>query len=152
MKTVDKASTRTTKRNVEPQAPVRAAGAGSNRRGPSGSEGGEFILLSPCASPLTDTPFLEYLGTNMSKLSETVPLAVTATRAAPLRSPPAATAEVATVPASVVVSDIELPSSMSTYITRKNGTDSFPGRGSRHPRDRDDRHPSKAGGFTYDLP
>lgn len=45
----------------------------------------------------------------MSKLSETVLLAVTATRAAPLRSPPAATAEVATVPASVVVSDIELP-------------------------------------------
>ncbi|KAH8738069.1 hypothetical protein BGZ61DRAFT_27422 [Ilyonectria robusta] len=39
VKTVDKASTRTTKRNVEPQAPVRAAGAGSNRRGPSGSEG-----------------------------------------------------------------------------------------------------------------
>ncbi|KAH7170230.1 hypothetical protein EDB81DRAFT_774789 [Dactylonectria macrodidyma] len=39
VKTVDKASTRTTKRNVEPQAPVRAAGAGSNRRGPGGSEG-----------------------------------------------------------------------------------------------------------------
>ncbi|KAI5465482.1 hypothetical protein BGZ63DRAFT_105355 [Mariannaea sp. PMI_226] len=39
VKTVDKAATRTTKRNVEPQAPVRPAGAGNNRRGPGGSEG-----------------------------------------------------------------------------------------------------------------
>ncbi|KAM5366714.1 hypothetical protein ACJZ2D_010390 [Fusarium nematophilum] len=39
VKTVDKATTRTTKRNVEPQAPLRAGGAGGNRRGPSGNEG-----------------------------------------------------------------------------------------------------------------
>lgn len=39
VKTVDKATARTTKRNVEPQAPVKAAGAGNNRRGPGGSEG-----------------------------------------------------------------------------------------------------------------
>ncbi|KAM3505986.1 hypothetical protein MY10362_002632 [Beauveria mimosiformis] len=40
VKTVDKASTHTTKRNVEPQAPVRAAGATGNRRGgPGGNEG-----------------------------------------------------------------------------------------------------------------
>ncbi len=43
VKTVDKATTHTTKRGVEPQAPVRAAGATGNRRGgPGGSEGGKF--------------------------------------------------------------------------------------------------------------
>ncbi|KAK2935497.1 Hyaluronan/mRNA-binding protein [Fusarium oxysporum f. sp. vasinfectum] len=39
VKTVDKNTARTTKRNVEPQAPVRAGGAGGNRRGPGGNEG-----------------------------------------------------------------------------------------------------------------
>ncbi|GKU01304.1 elicitor protein [Fusarium langsethiae] len=39
VKTVDKNTARTTKRNVEPQAPVKAAGAGGNRRGPGGNEG-----------------------------------------------------------------------------------------------------------------
>lgn len=39
VKTVDKAVPRTTKRNVEPQAPVKAAGTGGGRRGPGGSEG-----------------------------------------------------------------------------------------------------------------
>ncbi|KLO94767.1 RAY38 protein [Fusarium fujikuroi] len=39
VKTVDKNTARTTKRNVEPQAPVRAGGAGVNRRGPGGNEG-----------------------------------------------------------------------------------------------------------------
>ncbi|KEY65797.1 hypothetical protein S7711_07181 [Stachybotrys chartarum IBT 7711] len=40
VKTVDKAPTNTTKRNVEPQAPARAGGAGGNRRGgPGGNEG-----------------------------------------------------------------------------------------------------------------
>ncbi|KPM42640.1 hypothetical protein AK830_g3929 [Neonectria ditissima] len=41
VKTVDKPTTRTTKRNVEPQAPLRAAGGagGSSRRGPGGNEG-----------------------------------------------------------------------------------------------------------------
>ncbi|KAK2679981.1 Hyaluronan/mRNA-binding protein [Fusarium oxysporum f. sp. vasinfectum] len=42
VKTVDKNTARTTKRNVEPQAPVRAGGAGGNRRGPGGNEGGAF--------------------------------------------------------------------------------------------------------------
>lgn len=43
VKTVDKASTHTTKRNVEPTAPVRAGGATGNRRGgPGGNEGGKF--------------------------------------------------------------------------------------------------------------
>lgn len=47
VKTVDKATTHTTKRGVEPQAPVRAGGATGNRRGgPGGSEGGKFFLLS----------------------------------------------------------------------------------------------------------
>ncbi|PCD38248.1 hypothetical protein AU210_006728 [Fusarium oxysporum f. sp. radicis-cucumerinum] len=39
VKTVDKNTARTTKRNVEPQAPVRTGGAGGNRRGPGGNEG-----------------------------------------------------------------------------------------------------------------
>lgn len=43
VKTVDKASTRTTKRNVEPEAPVRGGATGGNRRGgPGGNEGGTF--------------------------------------------------------------------------------------------------------------
>ncbi|KAH7329354.1 hypothetical protein B0I35DRAFT_42915 [Stachybotrys elegans] len=39
VKTVDKAPQNTTKRHVEPQAPVRNAGTGGNRRGPGGNEG-----------------------------------------------------------------------------------------------------------------
>ena len=42
VKTVDKSNPRTFKRNAEPEAPVRAAGTGGNRRGgPGGSEGGK---------------------------------------------------------------------------------------------------------------
>lgn len=39
VKTVDKAPTRTTKRNVEPQAPQAPVRTGGNRRGPGGNEG-----------------------------------------------------------------------------------------------------------------
>jgi plasminogen activator inhibitor 1 RNA-binding protein len=39
VKTVDKAPTNTTKRNVEPEAPVRSAGGGNRRGGPRGNEG-----------------------------------------------------------------------------------------------------------------
>lgn len=42
MKTVDKTTTRTTKRNVEPQAPAKpVANTGARRAGPGGNEGGE---------------------------------------------------------------------------------------------------------------
>lgn len=39
VKTVDKVTARTTKRNVEPEAPAKPANAGSARRGPGGNEG-----------------------------------------------------------------------------------------------------------------
>lgn len=42
VKTVDKKTTGTAKRNVEPQAPVRGPG-GNRRGGPSGNEGGMYI-------------------------------------------------------------------------------------------------------------
>jgi plasminogen activator inhibitor 1 RNA-binding protein len=42
VKTVDKKTTGTVKRNVEPQAPVRGPG-GNRRGGPSGNEGGMYI-------------------------------------------------------------------------------------------------------------
>ena len=43
VKTVDKVNARTGKRNAEPQAPVRSAGAGGNRRGGGlgGNDGGK---------------------------------------------------------------------------------------------------------------
>lgn len=41
VKTVDKNAMRSTKRNVEPQAPTKPANAGTQRRaGPGGNEGG----------------------------------------------------------------------------------------------------------------
>lgn len=48
MKTVDKTSTRTTKRGVEPEAPAKPANAGNAggaRRGPGGNEGGTCCCL-----------------------------------------------------------------------------------------------------------
>lgn len=48
MKTVDKTSTRTTKRGVEPEAPAKPANvgnAGGARRGPGGNEGGMYCYL-----------------------------------------------------------------------------------------------------------
>ena len=54
VKTVDKASTHTTKRNVEPQAPSKPAGAdGARRNGPGGSEGGSYYPLSYGAQTVT---------------------------------------------------------------------------------------------------
>lgn len=41
MKTVDKKTPGTVKRNAEPQAPAPRAAGGNNRRGPGGSEGGK---------------------------------------------------------------------------------------------------------------
>lgn len=42
VKTVEKTSTHTAKRNADPSAPVKAgAPTSSNRRGPGGNEGGE---------------------------------------------------------------------------------------------------------------
>lgn len=44
MKTVDKAITRTTKRDVDAQAPPRGGATGGNRRGgPGGNDGGKFF-------------------------------------------------------------------------------------------------------------
>jgi len=46
VKTVDKSLPRTTKRNIEPQAPSKPANAAPRRSGPGGNEGGK--RHSPC--------------------------------------------------------------------------------------------------------
>lgn len=50
VKTVDKSLPRTTKRNAEPQAPIKPAGfTGTRRTGPGGNEGGKsFITRQGC--------------------------------------------------------------------------------------------------------
>lgn len=45
VKTVDKTSTRTVKRNAEPAPPARGSATGSRRGGPGGNEGGKFSQL-----------------------------------------------------------------------------------------------------------
>lgn len=46
VKTVDKATTRTTKRNADPAPPARGHATGSRRGGPSGNEAGECFDTS----------------------------------------------------------------------------------------------------------
>lgn len=103
MKTVDKATTRTTKRNVEPQAPQAPVRTGGNRRGNlGGNEGGKFALLW---LPEAVVPS-RYVDADCVALQPSViaPLAESATRAVPPRRPLERLLAVARVLVSVVVS------------------------------------------------
>ncbi|KAI1476024.1 hypothetical protein F4774DRAFT_413361 [Daldinia eschscholtzii] len=126
VKTVDKTTMRSTKRNVEPQAPAKpATNTGARRAGPGGNEGGEL-------SYVTDTTSQEFrrLIASTPPWFEFTPLIFQFDLA--FRDRNAGTANNHRKP----TDEVPRTGPRGGRDARVRG-----GRGGRFPRDRDDRHP-----------
>lgn len=110
VKTVEKTSTHTAKRNTDGIAPSKGPVAGSRRGGGlSGNEAG--MLLSQSTRPNQASPeSLVANPSNLYQLSATATLVLTATVASPLMKLPVVALVAAPVPVAVVVSSLPYPS------------------------------------------